>query len=253
MRGTANSELERLFREGVNPVHLSATFCLLWIAAADGMVDNEERRLILQIGGSGSSAPDIPKLLILIRQRDTPSFIAACVVLRQALTGEARLAFLSLAIELSAVDRRLSLSENHLCRFFTDLFGVSPDGLRQLYRATTGADLPKPGDPSSISWWESRVHRHRESRQTGYDNRQEKERAQRESSRSYSEHRGMPAAEAYVVLGLRPGSTPEEIKKAYRRAVQAHHPDRFAELGPEAQRAAHEMFLRIKLAYEVLT
>ena len=80
-------------------------------------------------------------------------------MLPQALTREARLAFLTLAIELSVVDGRLSLSENHFCRFFADLFGVSPDGLRLLYRTTTGAELPEPGDPSSISWWESVMHR----------------------------------------------------------------------------------------------
>lgn len=249
MNGMANSELERLFRQGGNLVHLSATLCLLWIAAADGVVDDDERRLITQIGGWAGSSDDITRLLLLVRQRDTCSLIAACVVLRQALSDEARLAFLTLAIELVAVDGRLSLSENHFCRLFADLFGVTPDGLRILYRNTTGAELPEPGDPSSISWWDSRTRRQRP-RQSEHSEGTERQREQHNSGRTRAGP--MTTAEAYVVLGLRPGSTADEITKAYRRAAQAHHPDRFAELGPEAQRAAHEMFLRIKRAYEVL-
>lgn len=247
------SELERYFQQGGNPVHLSATFCLLWIAAVDGVVDDAERRLILQTSGSADSATDIPKLLVLVRRRDTRSLIAACVLLRQALTKEARLAFLTLAIELSVVDRRLSLSENHFCRFFSDLLGVSPDGLRFIYQSATGAAFPEPGDPSSISWWESRVQRQQQSRRSRHNDRQRRYEEQRNTGGSYSQDRRMSTAEAYVVLGLRPGSAPDDVTKAYRRAVQAHHPDRFAELGPDAQRAAHEMFLRIKRAYEVLT
>lgn len=247
------SELARIFEQGGNAVHLSATFCLLWVAVVDGVVDDDEQRLILKVGGAGESSPSIPKLLQLVRRRDTASLIAACDVLRQALTHEARLAFLTIMIELVAVDGRLSLSENHFCRFFADLFGVSPEGLRLLYRTTIGAELPGPGDPSSISWWESRTRRQRGSRQSGHSERQEGPSDRQDTGGSRSRTGPMSAAEAYVVLGLRPGSVAEEITKAYRRAVQAHHPDRFAELGPEAQRAAHEMFLRIKRAYEVLT
>ena len=57
MNGIANCEFERLFRQGENPVHLSATFCLLWVAAVDGVVDDDERRLILQIGDPPAPRP----------------------------------------------------------------------------------------------------------------------------------------------------------------------------------------------------
>ena len=59
---------------------------------------------------------------------------------------------------------------------------------------------------------------------------------------------------AYNVLQLSPGAGEREIKRAYRRLVSRHHPDK---LNPgngsqEANRAAHEQFTSIQEAYEVL-
>lgn len=252
------SQLERLFQTGSNPVHLSVTFCLLWIAAADGVVDDDERLLITQAGGTAGSSAEQARLLALVRARDVESLIAACVILSAALTDRGRLAFLTLVIEVAVTDGRLSISENHLCRFFADLLGVTPEGLKALYLGTTGSELPDPGDPSSITWWEAWARQRQQGRETsgaaGQDQRHQRDQ-ERESGHDRTSNRSgrMTAAEAYVVLGLRPGATPDEITKAYRRAVQAHHPDRFAELGPDAQRAAHEMFVRIQHAYKVLS
>lgn len=41
-----------------------------------------------------------------------------------------------------------------------------------------------------------------------------------------------------------------EIKKAYRKLVKLHHPDRFSKNGPEQIRLAQERFVEIQLAYE---
>jgi curved DNA-binding protein len=48
----------------------------------------------------------------------------------------------------------------------------------------------------------------------------------------------------YQILGLKPGASEEEIKKAYRKLAMKHHPDRG---GDEAE------FKKIKEAYETLT
>ena len=55
-----------------------------------------------------------------------------------------------------------------------------------------------------------------------------------------------PATDPYRILGLDPGATPAEIKRAYRRLVKAYHPD-------SAGERALPRFLAIQAAYERLT
>lgn len=51
----------------------------------------------------------------------------------------------------------------------------------------------------------------------------------------------------YRILGLHEGASQLEIKKAYRSLAKKLHPDR------NPSRAAHEQFIKIKEAYEILT
>lgn len=51
----------------------------------------------------------------------------------------------------------------------------------------------------------------------------------------------------YVCLGIAPGASLAEIKRAYRRAAQLHHPDR-----NPGSATAHEQFIRVQWAYETL-
>ena len=55
-----------------------------------------------------------------------------------------------------------------------------------------------------------------------------------------------PATDPYRTLGLNPGATPAEIKRAYRRLAKAYHPD-------SAGERALPRFLAIQAAYERLT
>lgn len=57
---------------------------------------------------------------------------------------------------------------------------------------------------------------------------------------------------AHQVLGLNAGASIQEIKAAYRTLVKTHHPDRFANEAPEQVKIAHERFLKIQDAYELL-
>lgn len=54
------------------------------------------------------------------------------------------------------------------------------------------------------------------------------------------------------ILGVSEHASLDEIKKAYRSLVKLHHPDRFFNEGPEQQKIAHERFMHIQKAYELL-
>jgi curved DNA-binding protein CbpA len=55
----------------------------------------------------------------------------------------------------------------------------------------------------------------------------------------------------YVVLGIRPDATREEIKEAWNFNVKAFHPDKFASSSSRQQRVAQERTKAINEAYEV--
>lgn len=59
-------------------------------------------------------------------------------------------------------------------------------------------------------------------------------------------------AEAADLLGVESSATLDEIRRSYRRCIKTWHPDRFAAEPRETQRAAHEMILRIRWAFETL-
>ena len=56
--------------------------------------------------------------------------------------------------------------------------------------------------------------------------------------------------EYYDVLGVQPGSSVEEIKRAFRRLSRTFHPDRW--LDEDEKRPASERWLRISHAHDVL-
>lgn len=59
----------------------------------------------------------------------------------------------------------------------------------------------------------------------------------------------VPAA-AYQVLEVDAKASDEEVKKAYRRAVMKHHPDKVAHLGEEFQKQAADRFKKVQDAWE---
>ena len=57
---------------------------------------------------------------------------------------------------------------------------------------------------------------------------------------------------AYQILEISETATDDEVKKAYRKMVKKHHPDKLQHLGPEHVKVAQEKFRQIQKAYEVI-
>lgn len=55
---------------------------------------------------------------------------------------------------------------------------------------------------------------------------------------------------AYKVLEIDRSASDEEVKKAYRRLANKHHPDKVAYLGEDIRKAAGEKFRKVKDAYD---
>jgi DnaJ like chaperone protein len=51
------------------------------------------------------------------------------------------------------------------------------------------------------------------------------------------------------ILGVKPGSTAEEVVAAYRHMAQMYHPDKTAGLGPELQKLADQRMKEINAAH----
>lgn len=64
--------------------------------------------------------------------------------------------------------------------------------------------------------------------------------------------RGLPLAEAYAMLGVDSKASDAEVKKAYRRLMNQHHPDKLVAKGlpEEMTQVATEKTQQIKAAYE---
>jgi DnaJ like chaperone protein len=62
-------------------------------------------------------------------------------------------------------------------------------------------------------------------------------------------------AGAYAVLGVEPKASDEEVKRAYRRLINRHHPDKLASRGlpEEAIKMASQKTQEIIRAYETVT
>lgn len=55
---------------------------------------------------------------------------------------------------------------------------------------------------------------------------------------------------AYKILEINKSATNDEVKKAYRKMVKKHHPDKLKHLGNEHIKGAEEKFRQIQEAYE---
>jgi DnaJ like chaperone protein len=63
---------------------------------------------------------------------------------------------------------------------------------------------------------------------------------------------GTTLDDAYKVLGISPDATDEEVRKAYRKMVVQHHPDKVSHLGDDVKEAATKKLQEINKAKEMI-
>ncbi len=85
----------------------------------------------------------------------------------------------------------------------------------------------------------------------GFDRAQRPEQEGRGDSAAGSASAGAP--DPYRVLGLKPPSSPQEIRATYLKLANQYHPDKVAHLGREFQELAEKRFKEIQEAYQRLT
>jgi DnaJ like chaperone protein len=239
---SVESPFQRAYLRSGNKVRLGSLTLLAWIAASDGSISDDEDDLLREIAGPRQDEGEFYLALEVGRRASVGDLQLACEMMRQ-LALEHKRTFLQLAVRVAIADQRLAIPENHLLRFLADLTGVNLDGV---YREITAESLPFPGDPSSINWWEMRE---RAEERASKESRTAEKSGSQDASKSKAK---MSRLEAFAVLGLEDDASADEIASAFRRLASIHHPDRFGELGPEAERAAAKTFARIRAAYETV-
>ncbi|MCI4624806.1 MAG: DnaJ domain-containing protein [Candidatus Magnetoovum sp. WYHC-5] len=73
-----------------------------------------------------------------------------------------------------------------------------------------------------------------------------------EEKASYDKDVKMTLAEAYRYLGVDSQTPFEEIKKVYKRKLTLNHPDKVNHLSEELQEKAHEVTMRLNIAFELI-
>ena len=92
-------------------------------------------------------------------------------------------------------------------------------------------------------WWAFRLRRAYQARSTRASS------SRREQAAPGKQEAG---TDPYQVLGVQPGASREEIKRAYKKLAAQYHPDKVQHLGKEFQELAHKKFIAIQKAYDTL-
>lgn len=218
--------LESGEQERVQAAFFTATFAVMGrVAKADGRVSPEEIRMAEAVMSEMALDGRMRKLAIdLFRQGKAPEFDLHAVLAQFRRECHQRktliLMFVEIQLQAAYADGRLDRAEDGLLRDICGRLGVSPLEYARLKRQHA---------------------------------------AERGFGGSDAGHEDFAAgppdlASAYALLGVAPAAGDAEVKRAYRRLLSQHHPDKLVSKGlPEemmklASRKTHE----IRTAYEVI-
>ncbi len=145
-----------------------------------------------------------------------------CSVIRRVQPYQDRIVLIQYLFGIAQADGNVSHAELRTIEHISSLLGISPIEFEQL---------------------KAMFYR-------GYSSQQRK----RSYSGNYSNQRTKTSYyssdKAYKTLGITKNASIDEIKKAYRKMAVKHHPDKYAHMGEEHQKAAKEKFQIIQDAYE---
>ena len=205
-------------RERVQTAFFTATFSVLGaVSKADGRVSPQEIRLAEQVMAQMELNPDMRETAIrLFNEGKSPDFPLEEVIsqFRRECHGRTTLIQMFLEIQLQGAyaDGRLDSSEDTLLLRICGQLGISEIEYRRLERMIRA--------------------------EAGFG--------------GAGQPAGPSVADAYAVLGVDAGASDAEIKKAYRRLLSQHHPDKLVSKGlpEEMMKVAAQKTHEIKQAYE---
>ena len=212
-------------QERVQMAFFTATFAVMGrVAKADGRVSPEEIRMAEAVMAEMSLEPDMRQAAIdLFNQGKSPDFDLDAVLgqFRRECHGRSTLIGMFIEIQLQAAyaDRRLDPQEDALLLAICGQLGVSEFEYRRLERMVR-AELGLGG------------------RQRG--------------GAAGPRRPDDSLQSAYEVLGVAANASDAEIKRAYRRLVSQHHPDKLVSKGlpEEMMKLATQKTHEIRQAYE---
>jgi len=212
-------------RESVQTAFYTATFAVMGhICKADGRITDREINLARSVMGRMDLAPDqIRTAMHLFSEGKSHDFPLDAVLaqLRHEIRNRHSLKRMFLEIQLAAAwaDAHLDPAEHRLLLYVSDRLGFSRldyQRLEAMARAEAGHR------------WRSRAE------------------APREAREEYS------VDDAFAILNVTVTATNDEVKKAYRRLMSQHHPDKLVAKGlPEEMiKLATQKTREIRAAYE---
>lgn len=230
-------------------------YALVWVAAVDGDIHDEERDWLADTFPERGNAIPIEKIIQGVNELNPKldMFVLTALSHSLAVDLDGRRLIIELAIGVIRADNRIAHSELHALRFIADALKVSPQELATFYREEAGTDMPHPADLSDPAFWN---RAERESRERDAEQVKQQSKANSDSRQRATQHvptNDLKTREALATLGLVSGASLDAIRDAYRRLASVHHPDRFASLGGSAVDVSTKTFQRIKLAYEHLS
>jgi DnaJ like chaperone protein len=208
-------------QERIQTAFFTATFSVMGhICKADGLVSTDEIRVARHVMAQMQLNPEqIQAAMALFNEGKKPGFRLEPVLQQLRVEIGHRQTLKRMFIEIQCIaataDHAVDQTERKLLLYICDVIGFSRTELETLLAAFNS-------------------HFHRGQQGAG-------------PART-------SASEAYKILGVKPSASDDEIKKAYRRLISQHHPDKLVSKGlPEemikiATARTHE----IRQAYEVL-